>query len=254
MFLGLYMVDCLLNGFVNIIYVTLAGGLSRPGADSIRAIAAGRAGTRPRTGGASGGHPGGRAGVGVGPSRAGPIALADRYRSLGRSFKQEGRLRRGGGRLAAGPRPAGRPDGGPARRPGAAAAVVRLRQRPGLAPGESPRSGPSRPGGRRGDGPTGGGGVPRGRRPTGTRWGSACYRAGDDASAIAALDHATALGGGTAFDDVFLALAHARLGDLEEARLAFARAMIRAERDYPGHPELAGFCVEARSILAAGAG
>ena len=39
--------------------------------------------------------------------------------------------------------------------------------------------------------------------------GAAYYRAGDDASAIAALDHATTRGGGTAFDDVFLALARA---------------------------------------------
>ena len=31
-----------------------------------------------------------------------------------------------------------------------------------------------------------------------------------------------------------------------------AQAILRAERDYPGHPELAGFCDEARSILAEG--
>ena len=54
--------------------------------------------------------------------------------------------------------------------------------------------------------------------------GVAYYRAGDDVSAVAALDRATALGGGTAFDDVFLALAQARLGDQEEARRVFARA------------------------------
>ena len=29
--------------------------------------------------------------------------------------------------------------------------------------------------------------------------------------------------------------------------------MLRAERDYPGHPELAGFCDEAHSLLAGAA-
>ena len=73
-------------------------------------------------------------------------------------------------------------------------------------------------------------------------------------SAVDALNRARTLGGGTAFDDVFLAMAHARLGDPREARQALARAMLQAERDYPGHPELAGFCDEARSILAGDAG
>ena len=82
--------------------------------------------------------------------------------------------------------------------------------------------------------------------------GAAYYRAGDDASAVAALDHATALGGGTAFDDVFLAMAHARLGDHEQAELRLTHAIFGMERDYPGHPELVCFCDEARSILAEG--
>ena len=90
-------------------------------------------------------------------------------------------------------------------------------------------------------------------RPTGTRWGSPTTAPATTTAAVAALDRATALGGGTAFDDVFLAMAHARLGDPEEARQALARAIVRAERDYPGHPELAGFCDEARSILAGNA-
>ena len=82
--------------------------------------------------------------------------------------------------------------------------------------------------------------------------GVAYYRAGDDARAVAALDRAMTLGGGTAFDQVFLAMAHARLGDLEKARLECDRAMVNAEQHYPGHPELAGFCDEAQSILSAG--
>ena len=80
--------------------------------------------------------------------------------------------------------------------------------------------------------------------------GAAYYRAGDDAAAVAALDHATALGGGTAFDDVFLAMAHARLGNHEQAEVQLTHANFGTERDYPGHPELVRFCAEARSILA----
>jgi Flp pilus assembly protein TadD len=83
--------------------------------------------------------------------------------------------------------------------------------------------------------------------------GVALYRAGDDRAAVEALDRARALGGGSAFDDVFLAMAHARLGDLAGARQDLARAMLQAERDYPGHPELAGFCDEAHSLITGGA-
>jgi hypothetical protein len=56
----------------------------------------------------------------------------------------------------------------------------------------------------------------------------------------------------TAFDDVFLAMAHAHLGDVERARQDLARAMIRAERDDPGHPGLAGLRDEAHAILTGG--
>ena len=83
--------------------------------------------------------------------------------------------------------------------------------------------------------------------------GAAYYRAGDDASAVAALDRATALGGGTAFDDIFLAMAHARLGDREQSEVRLTRAIFRMEQDYPGHPELVRFCDEARSARAEGA-
>jgi len=61
-----------------------------------------------------------------------------------------------------------------------------------------------------------------------------------------------ALGGSTAFDDVFLAMAHARLGDHEQAELRLTHAILGMERDYPGHRELVCFCEEARSILAEG--
>jgi hypothetical protein len=83
--------------------------------------------------------------------------------------------------------------------------------------------------------------------------GAAYLRAGDFGLAIAALDRSTALtSGGTAFDDVFLAMAHARLGNLEEASEHLAQAMLRMEQDHPGHPELTRFCDEARSLLSQG--
>jgi uncharacterized protein HemY len=83
--------------------------------------------------------------------------------------------------------------------------------------------------------------------------GVAHYRGGDARSAAAALGRAAALAGGTAFDDVFLAMAHARLGELDDARQALARAMVRSERDHPGHPELAGFLDEAHALIAGAA-
>jgi tetratricopeptide (TPR) repeat protein len=83
--------------------------------------------------------------------------------------------------------------------------------------------------------------------------GVAYLRAGDYPAAVTALERALALGnGGTAFDEVFLAMAHAHLGDPEQARHRLAQAMLGMERDYPGHPELARFCDEVRSLLAAG--
>ena len=118
----------------------------------------------------------GRRGVGA-PSAAGRGRDRDRRRrrplrpdrpggSLphpGTVVQAGGAAARGGGRLAAGPRPARRPHRSRSRRRRSAAAVVRLRQRPGLAVGQSPRSVPPRPGFRRVDGHPGGGPVPRRR-------------------------------------------------------------------------------------------
>ena len=75
--LGVYMIDCLLNAFPNIIYVTLAGGLSSLDPRQLRAIAGDRRGIEPA----------GRRAAG-----SGRLTLADRCRAMGRSFKQEGRL------------------------------------------------------------------------------------------------------------------------------------------------------------------
>ena len=160
--LGLYLVDCLMNAFVNIIYITLAGGLAgldprqlrRLGATGREAEATGRRAVgraarsrRTRRGGLV------RPGPAGGPlPHPGPVVQAG------------GAARRGGRRLAAGPRPARRPDRGRPRRRRAATAVVRLRQRPRLAAGQPPRPVPPRPGLRRRPGPAGGGRVPRRRR------------------------------------------------------------------------------------------
>lgn len=83
--------------------------------------------------------------------------------------------------------------------------------------------------------------------------GVAHYRAGDFKAAVAALDRTITVGdGGTVFDHVFLAMAHAQLGNQDESRRWLALAMFKKERDYPGHPELTSFCNEAHSVIAAG--
>jgi tetratricopeptide (TPR) repeat protein len=243
--LGLYIIDCLMNGFVNIIYVILAGGLVSLDSRQLGA----RAGSRSAPLGAGSGHDAlGALAIEPG-SPAGRQLLADRYRSLGRSFKQEGRREQAEtawqhaldvltGLLEA------EPESAELRRQWCDCAndLVWLRaNHPGPADRDLNSS------------------VVIARRmvqecpDAEVYWntlGVVCYRAGDHAAAVAALDRAMALGGGTVFDDVFLAMAHARLGDLEGARTELARALVRAEHDYPGHRELAVFCDEARSIIA----
>ena len=83
--------------------------------------------------------------------------------------------------------------------------------------------------------------------------GVAYFRTGDFGSAVSALDRAIAVDGeGNSFDHILLAMAHARLGNREESRQYLAQAMFQKERDYPSHPELARFCDEAHSIITAG--
>jgi tetratricopeptide (TPR) repeat protein len=235
-FLNMYIIDCLLNSFPNAIYITLAGGLISLEPSQLRAMAS----SRPGIGAAGGPH-------------SGRLARADRCRSLARSFKQEGRLDEAddawrqaldllGAVLEADPGSdalrrrwcdcandlawlrANHPD--PARRD-PISAVTLARRAADICP----------------DGAA--------------YWntlGVAHYRAGDARAAVAALDRATALGGGTAFDFVFLAMAHARLGDLLGARQELDCAILQAGREFPGHPELSGFCDEAQAVLAGGAG
>jgi tetratricopeptide (TPR) repeat protein len=243
---GLYMVDLLLNGFVNIIYLTLGGGLIGIDLKQIRGLAVPRGEIAGRQ------APRSRAVAAIAGRQSSQIMLADRCRTLGRSFKQEGRFdeaddawRRALELLGAGLQiepdsaearrrwcdcandlawlRANHPD--PARRDPDSAVLMASR-----AVNEYPDAA--------------------------AYWntlGAAHYRAGDDRAAITALEHARTLGCGTAFDDVFLAMTYARLGELGEARQALARAMLQAERDHPGHSELAALCAEAQSSIAGGA-
>jgi tetratricopeptide (TPR) repeat protein len=252
--LTLYFVDCLLNAFPNSIYMTLAGGLIALEPKQFRRIATRRGGKVTSQAGGIERRAAAVSAIASGPGpHGGQIMQADRYRALGRSFKQEGQWNEAESAwwqalemltnlLDAKPGSpelerlwcdcandlawlrANHPDPSQ-RKPDAAVAMARrmVEQFP----------------------------------DTEVYWntlGAAYYRAGDDASAVAALDRAKSLSGSTAFDEVFLAMAHARLGELEEARTELARAVERTELDYPGHPELTVFCDEARSILDQGSG
>jgi tetratricopeptide (TPR) repeat protein len=78
--------------------------------------------------------------------------------------------------------------------------------------------------------------------------GVAYYHHGDFEAAVTALNRAMTLSGnGNPFDQVFLAMAHARLGEREQAQLWLAQAMF-GERTR--HAELSRFCEEAQSIIA----
>jgi hypothetical protein len=46
-------------------------------------------------------------------------------------------------------------------------------------------------------------------------------------------------------------MAHSQLGNPEEARCWFTRALAEIDRDYRGHPELLRLCEEAGALLAA---
>jgi tetratricopeptide (TPR) repeat protein len=239
--LGLYIVDCLMNAFMNIIYTTLAGGLAGLDPRQLRgALASGRASAAA-----------GRRAVGHAPRPAsGRSLLADRCRTLGRSFRQEGRLdeaddawRQALDLLSAVIRddPA---DEGPRRRwCDCANDLAWLRANHPHPSRRDPASA-----------------VALARRAAeeypdaAAYWntlGAAHYRNGDPRAAIDALERARGLSGGTAFDDALLAMARYRAGDPEGARQALARAMLLAERDHAGHRELAALCDEAHSLIAA---
>jgi tetratricopeptide (TPR) repeat protein len=81
--------------------------------------------------------------------------------------------------------------------------------------------------------------------------GVACYRSGDDRAAVAELEKSMSMrGGGDSFDWFFLAMAHWRLGDRNQARIWFDRAVRWMDRHKPHDDELCRFRAEAQSILA----
>lgn len=247
-FLGTYTIDCLLNGFLNIIYLTLAGGLASLDPRQFRTAAVPRAAGAGTGAGAGAAAAIARRSTPEATAASGRLMLADRCRSLGRGFRQEGRFDQAdaawnralellAGLIEADPGSddlrrrwcdcandlawlrANHPD--PARRDPLSARTMARR-----AVDDFPDS-----------------------PPYWNTLGVACYRAGDADAAIEALERSRDLNGGTAFDDVFLSMAHARRGDLTQARQELARALLRAERDFPGHPELAAFCDEAHILI-----
>jgi tetratricopeptide (TPR) repeat protein len=81
--------------------------------------------------------------------------------------------------------------------------------------------------------------------------GVAHYRNGDDRAAVAELEKAMSLrAGGNGFDWFFLAMAHWRLGDRDQARACCDRAVRWMDRHKPHDGELRRFRAEAEALLA----
>ena len=244
--LGMYMIDCLMNAFPNIIYMTLAGGLIGLERKQLRSIDAPQSGAAGRRNTRSTRE---RRGAG---SHSKQLEVVHRYRVLGRSFKREGQLDQANGSWQQAldllnPLLENDPGNVEIRQAWCDCAndLAWLRANHPDLTRRNPISA-----------------VAMARRTvehypeSAAYWntlGVALYRAGDAQASVTALDHAKALGGGTAFDSVFLSMAYAHLGDLLGAREELALAMFQAEREFPDHAELAGFCNEAQAILAVGA-
>jgi WD40 repeat protein len=80
--------------------------------------------------------------------------------------------------------------------------------------------------------------------------GVAHFRAGDWPATIAALEKSIALrGGGDSFDWFFLAMAHWKLGDKEQARKRFDQAVRWMEANEPTNEELRRFRAEAEALI-----
>jgi tetratricopeptide (TPR) repeat protein len=81
--------------------------------------------------------------------------------------------------------------------------------------------------------------------------GVAHYRNGDDKAAVTELKTAASLrAGGDCFDWLFLAMAHWRLGDRDQARTWLDRAVQWMDKHQPHHDELRRFRAEAEAMLA----
>jgi hypothetical protein len=93
-------------------------------------------------------------------------------------------------------------------------------------------------------------------RECGTYWntlGAACYRTGDASSAITAIERSMLLAdGGNAFDYLFMALAYARLGQREQAQAWKTRADLWIQQHECRHPELSRLHDEIRASLTSG--
>jgi hypothetical protein len=249
--LGLYMIDCTLNGFINIIYATLAGGL-------VGAVSA-QFGIRPRKvrkGGVSD-QPNGperRLNKALSPPKIsggdlGEGILADRYRSLGRICKKRGQLHEA---QAAWQKALDiftslslrDPSNSDLQRRWCDCAndlawLLLSHSDPGSC---DPVSGLALAGQ-----------VIARCSDCGAYWntlGVACFRSGDFAAAIVALERSVALvNGDIAFNHVFLAMAYAQLNQVERARYHFDRADNQmAQRDL-NHAELSRFHREAQHLL-----
>ena len=80
--------------------------------------------------------------------------------------------------------------------------------------------------------------------------GAAYHRAGSEVNAITALERSVALtGGGTGFDYVFLTLAHAQLGQHEQAQQWKTQADLWMEQHETHHSELSRLHAQARACL-----
>jgi uncharacterized protein HemY len=80
--------------------------------------------------------------------------------------------------------------------------------------------------------------------------GAAHYRAGDWKAAITALERSMELRqGGDAFDWFFLAMARWQVGDKEQARQWYDKAVLWMERNRPQDDELRRFRAEAAALL-----
>jgi Flp pilus assembly protein TadD len=81
--------------------------------------------------------------------------------------------------------------------------------------------------------------------------GVAHYRNGDARAAVAALETSMRLrAGGNSFDWFVLAMAHSRLGDRDQARRWYDRAVEWMDQHPPPHVELRRFRAEAEAMLA----
>ena len=233
--LGLYVIDCTLNGFVNIIYICMAGGLIGVTPAGVELLAHAIHGEQPNQV--------------LSRPVVSRIAMTDRYRELGRTLKVQGvwadaysawqqALEMLTELLARDPDHPdlvrrwcdcgndlawlllNHPELDLRGRTYALSLAVQVADR---CPGSD---------------------VYR------NTLGAAYLRNGDAAGAIAVLEVAAAFSEAeNPFNHIFLAMAYAQLGERDKARHWLAQATLLKERSYQNHDELAGFCDEVHVAL-----